>query len=71
MQLMIFNLKHEICGCAWGGHTHTCICSSVGLTYLHNICTCVPSFRLDIFPTNFLSVANGVNELIEVFNGRR
>ena len=44
---------------------------AVGLIYLLKIYTCVPSFRLDFFPANFLSVANTVNELIEVFDERR
>lgn len=53
------------------GWTHWCLhMQFIGLIYLLKICTCVPSFRFDFFPTNFLSMANTVNKLIEIFDER-
>lgn len=60
--MLILNLKHEMCMCAWDGHVHACICSLVGFYLLKVFTECLYS---DFSPANFLSMASAVNELMK------
>lgn len=60
--VLILNLKHEMCMCAWDGHVHACICSLVGFYLLKVFTECLYS---DFSPANFLSMASAVNELMK------